>query len=111
MHKLQKGDKVQVISGKYKGDVSTVEAVSWDLIIVKGVNKVKKAVKGQWFVEKHKPVHISTVMYYCEKCKAPVRVGIDVDKNNKKVRVCKKCNTNIAHHKIAKKDIKKEPKS
>jgi large subunit ribosomal protein L24 len=65
------------------------------------VNKVKKAVKGQGFVEKEASIHISNIAYYDEKAKvktkdgeklgAPTKVGIKVDeKTGKKVRYSKK---------------------
>mgnify|MGYP002352333243 CR=1 FL=1 len=91
MRKIQKGDKVQVITWKYKWTVSEVEQTLDEKFIVKWVNVVKKAVKWQGFVEKTMPVQKSNVMYYCSKCKKPVRLWILLDKSWKKVRVCKKC--------------------
>ena len=57
-------------------------------------NIVKKAVKGQGFVEKRVPIHISNVMYYCEKCKKGVRIKVkieDVDGKRIKKRICARC--------------------
>lgn len=90
MKKIQKDDKVIVISGKFKKTVATVEQVNWteDTVVLKGVNVVKKAVKWQWFVEKTLPIHISNVMHYSEELKKPVRVSIKTVKG-KKVRVLK----------------------
>lgn len=96
MRKIKTGDKVQVITWKYKWAISEVQAVANDQkLIVKWVNVVKKAVKWKWIIEKTLPLDKSNVMYYCSKCKKPVRLWIMVDKNNKKVRVCKKCWTTI----------------
>jgi ribosomal protein L24 len=45
MKKLRKGDPVIVIAGKLKGSVSSIESVDGDMVTVKDVNVVKKAVK------------------------------------------------------------------
>lgn len=45
MKKLRKSDPVIVISGKSKGAVSVIEAVDGDMVYLKDVNIVKKAVK------------------------------------------------------------------
>ena len=95
MRKIKKGDKVQVIAGRFKGSISTIVKVDEDKVYLEGINIVKRAVKGQWFVDRHLPIHISNVMFYCEKCKKPVRLGIKFQDNGKKVRYCKKCETEI----------------
>lgn len=45
MKKIKTGDTVVVIAGKFKGKNSTVESVSGDKVIVKGINVMKKSVK------------------------------------------------------------------
>ena len=47
MKKIKKGDTVRVISGKYKGTIAMIEQVLDDMVIVAGVNVVKRAVKGK----------------------------------------------------------------
>lgn len=47
MKKLRVGDPVMVIAGKFKGKISTVQAMAGDRVTVKGVNEVKKAMKGK----------------------------------------------------------------
>lgn len=87
-----------VISGKHKGKVAKVEEViikhegsrEQRLVKLAGVNEAKKAVKGQWFVTKTLPIHISNVMYYSEKDGKPSRVGIVIDKDGAKKRKLKK---------------------
>ncbi len=91
MKKIKTGDKVKVIAGKFKWTVSKVDKVEWDRAFVKGVNMVKKAVKGQGFVDKTLPIHISNIMFYCEWCNKPVRVSRTFDEKWKKVRQCRKC--------------------
>lgn len=95
MRKIKSWDKVKVISGKYKWDVSKVSKVDWELVVVDKVNVVKKAKKGTGFIEITKPIHISNIMYYCDKCNKPVRVSIKINEKWKKVRICTKCKTEI----------------
>ncbi len=91
MKKLRAWDPVKVISGKYKGTVSTIQKfVDDDSIIVKGVNEVKKAVKGKGFIKKTLPIHVSNVMYYVEDKKQATKVTIVTDKKWKKTREAKK---------------------
>jgi len=89
MKKIQTGDSVIVIAGKWKGAKSTVVSISEDMVILKGVNTVKKAVKWQGFVEKDAPLHISNIALYDAKSEAGSKLAIEV-KKWKKVRVYKK---------------------
>lgn len=50
MKKLRKGDPIIVIAGKNKWKISSIESIQEDYVVVKDVNVVKKAVKGQWFL-------------------------------------------------------------
>ncbi|HMT00833.1 MAG TPA: 50S ribosomal protein L24 [Candidatus Absconditabacterales bacterium] len=95
MTKIKKGDKVKVISGKFKGTISTIDQILGDKAFVKDVNVAKKAVKGSGFVEKKLPIHVSNVMYYSDEKKATTRLGIKKDKKGKSVRVMKKFNAEI----------------
>ncbi len=95
MRKIRKWDKVQVIAGKFKGSISTIIKVDDDKVFLEWINIVKRAVKWQWFVDKHLPIHISNVMFYCDKCKKPVRLWIKIQENWKKIRYCKKCDSEI----------------
>lgn len=96
--KIRKGDTVIVICGDDKGkqgEVLMVQPVK-GRILVKGVNLKKKAVKKSndypngGFVESEYPVHISNVQLLCSKTGKGVRVGIDTDKDGKKIRVARK---------------------
>lgn len=90
MKKLKKSDPVIVISGKLKGVVSVVESVDGDMVYLKDVNVVKKAVKGQGFVKKTLPLHHSNVAYYLSDTKQATKIAVEVQKNGKKVRKAKK---------------------
>lgn len=92
MRKIKSGDKVIVISGKDKWTISEVEKViDWIKVVVKDVNKVKRAKKGHGFIEKTLPIDLSNVSLYCDKCKKAVRSTIKVDSKGMKKRHCIKC--------------------
>ena len=95
MKKLRTWDPVIVISGKYKGKISTIEAMNNNSIIVKDVNVVKKAVKWQWFVKKTLPIDISNIMYYLAKEKKASKIKIEINKDGKKIRKAKKLNIEL----------------
>ena len=85
MRKLKKGDPVIVIAWKHKGAKSKIVKIEGEKVYLHDVNKVKKAVKWQWFVEKEAPIHISNIAYLDGD--KPSRVGIKIDeKTGKKVR-------------------------
>lgn len=100
--KIKKGDMVVVISGDEAA--STPRRVSEVLdagakVVVEGVNVVQRHVKrghpkspqgGRLRFEK--PIFASNVMYYCEACKRPVRIGFRFTAEGVKERFCKKCN-------------------
>lgn len=100
--KIKKGDKVQVITGAYKGTVAEVLKVlpKEDKLIVEGVNVAKKHLKPTQanpdggIVEKEMPIHVSNVMVYDEKAKQASKVGYTIEEDKKgnktKVRVLKK---------------------
>lgn len=95
MKKIQSWDKIIVMRWADKGKVSTVtKIVDENYIIAKDIKIVKKAVKGQGFVEKSMPVHVSNVMFYDKKSKTATRVGIKMD-GDKKVRISKKSGEKI----------------
>ena len=102
--KLRKGDTVQVITGKDQGKQGTIlqVLVSDDKVIVSGINTASKHMKpgrrGRnsrapqqqdkgGIVDIDMPVHASNVMLV-HKGK-PVRVGYELGKDGKKVRVAK----------------------
>jgi len=89
MRKLRKWDSVIVIAWAHKWAKSTIVKIDGDRVFLHDVNKVKKAVKWQGFVEKEASIHISNIAYL-DGDKAS-RIGIKVDeKTGKKVRFAKK---------------------
>lgn len=89
MQRIKKGDKVIVISGKFKKTVTDVTGVSGDMIYLKDVNIMKKAKKWQWFIDVHHPIHNSNIAIYDPKSQTPTRITFQIQKW-KKVRVTKK---------------------
>ena len=95
MH-IRKNDTVLVITGKDKGKKGKVLKVDpkKETVIVEGVNvqtKHQKQTRKAASEIKHQegPIHVSNVMYYDAKAKAPTRIGFKVENGHKK-RVSKR---------------------
>lgn len=97
MYKVKKGDKVIVTRGKDKGKtgevLKTVNKVNGRMVVVKGVNVVKKNQKPNptigvtgGIIQFEKPIDISNVMLIDEKSNKPSRAMFEFDKSGKKVR-------------------------
>ncbi|NLP30548.1 MAG: 50S ribosomal protein L24 [Clostridiales bacterium] len=94
--KIKKDDTVVVITGKDKGKKGKVLKAfpKTQRVIVEGVNVQTKHQKQTRKVAaeiKHQegPIHVSNVMIWDSKAKAPTRIGYKFE-NGKKVRVSKK---------------------
>lgn len=95
--KLKKGDKVVVLSGKYKGETGTVVTThpKENKVTVEGINIVKKSVKPNrqypqgGIIEITKPIWVSKVAIVDPISKKPSRIGYKSDKTGKKVRIFK----------------------
>ena len=103
MRKIRRGDEVEVISGKNKGQRGKVRInmVDDERIVVEGVNIVVKHIKrgrarqaGR--VEVEAPMPVGKVMLICPNCGAKTRVGIRSGDDGKNTRFCKTCDKNIA---------------
>lgn len=96
---VRTGDTVMIMSGKDKGLTGKVLQVApkEGKVIVEGRSMVKKHVKPRrqgeqgGIVKAEGAMYASKVMPVCPKCNKPTRVGHAIDKDDKKVRVCKKC--------------------
>ena len=95
MQRLQRGDTVVVISGKYKGKQGRIKKILLDddKVIIEGINLVKRHMKPNprnqqgGIIEKEAPLWASKVMPLDPKTKKPTRVKIKVDENGMKMRV------------------------
>ena len=96
MH-IKKDDTVLVITGKDKGKKGKVLKVypKTERVLVEGVNiqtkhrKPNNQMRQGAIEHKEGPVHVSNLMYWDNKEKAPTRVGYRF-KDGKKIRVSKK---------------------
>jgi len=96
---IRKNDTVLVISGKDKGNKGKVRFAypRDETLIIEGINFIKRHARatGQarqaGVIEMEVPLHVSRVMYLCDKCNKPARIGIRFLENGKKVRFCKVC--------------------
>ncbi|MDR0744448.1 MAG: 50S ribosomal protein L24 [Holosporales bacterium] len=95
--KIKKGDTVQIITGKNKGQRGAVKRVFLDKakIIVENINVVVRNVKPdykhpQGAYKKELPIDISNVSLIDPSTNKSGRVGLKIDEHGKKVRYFKK---------------------
>ena len=80
-NRIKKGDQVQVISGKAKGQRGEVLRVDLrrNTLLIKEVNMVQRHTKPRrqgdagGIVPMESPIHLSNVLKYCESCERGVR--------------------------------------
>lgn len=118
MQRIKKGDTVQVITGNEIGARGQVDRViqGWTVDrhrkrLGHNPNKTKVTIKGVNVRKKHQrpisqtrtqagiidlemPIHISNVMLVCPSCDEAARVRFEI-KDDKKVRLCKRCGASI----------------
>jgi large subunit ribosomal protein L24 len=96
MNRLQRGDLVVVISGKFKGKQGRVKQVLLEdgKVVVEGINLVKRNLKPSprnpqgGVVERESPLHASKVMPVDPETGKGTRVKVKIE-GDKKVRVAK----------------------
>lgn len=101
--RLKKGDKVVVLSGKYKGETGVILNThpKDNKVTVEGINIVKKAVKPDRqhpqgaIVEITKPIWVSKVAIVDPASKKPSRIGYKVAKTGEKTRIYKRSGKEI----------------
>lgn len=97
MRKIRKGDDVIVITGRDKGKRGVVlRVVDADLVVVEGVNKVKKHQKPNplknttgGIVEMEMPMQVSNLAIFNPATKKADRVGFKTLEDKRKVRYFK----------------------
>jgi large subunit ribosomal protein L24 len=103
MAKIRKGDTVQVIAGKDKGQTGKVLSVDADRILVEGINRVTKHTKETTgdrgakvggILHMEAPIHISNVMVVGDDGKA-TRIGSRKDDKGKNVRISRRTGKDI----------------
>ncbi len=101
--RLQKGDNVVVLAGKYKGKTGKITAThpSLNKVTVEGINIIKKHQKPNKdhpqgaILEITKPIWVSKVAIVDPATKKASRIGYTTDKDGKKVRTFKKSGKEI----------------
>ncbi|HZY59993.1 MAG TPA: 50S ribosomal protein L24 [Candidatus Binataceae bacterium] len=102
---IKKNDLVMVIAGRDKGKTGKVlrvlpengRATVERLNIVKRHSKPRGAASPGGIVEKEAPMDISNLMFFCERCNAPVRVGYKMAADKSKTRVCRSCHESLGN--------------
>lgn len=103
MRQIKKGDTVQVMTGKDRGQQGKVAKVlpKEDRALVEGIHEQIRHVrarragqKGQRIAVPGK-VHLSNLKLVCSSCKQPVRVTIRRE-DKQAQRVCKRCDATIS---------------
>ena len=92
---VKTGDTVIVLSGKDKGKKGKVLAVSpkEGKVIVEKVNIVSKHIKPRrmgepgGIIQAEGAMYASKVQIVCPACKEATRVGHEIDKDDKKIRI------------------------
>jgi large subunit ribosomal protein L24 len=100
--RIHKGDKVQVLTGKDRGkQANVVRAIpSEGRVIVEGVHVAKRHAKPTratmqgGVIDKFMPISVSSVAIVCSSC-GPTRIGMRIDEQGRKLRVCRKCGTDL----------------
>lgn len=99
---IKRNDTVKVIAGRDAGKEGRVLRIlpKSNRVLVEHVSMVKKHVRPNpqrnikgGIAEQETPVAISNVMLVCKQC-GPTRVGHEM-RGEKKVRICRKCNTTL----------------
>ena len=102
--KIRKGDRVQVLAGKDRGKTGTVTFAypAKDKVVVDGLNVAKKHQKPKGgtmqggIIDKEMPMAVSNVAIICSSCGKPTRIGYRFEPDGSKVRICRKCEGDIA---------------
>ena len=98
MHKIRKGDRVQVVAGNDRGRIGRVLTVipEKNRIIVENVNMITKhqratqSLRQPGIVQREGTIHMSNVLPICPECDEPTRVGF-TEVEGRKMRICKQC--------------------
>ncbi len=101
--RVVKGDRVVVRAGKDKGHkADVVRAMPAEgKVVVEGVNVAKRHSKPTrntmqgGIIDKFMPLPVSAVSVLCRSCGEPTRVGYVTDEQGRKLRVCKKCGSEL----------------
>ena len=100
MSLLKKNDVVTVIAGKDRGKKGKILSVfpKEGTVLVEGVNMARKHMRRKsaenpkgGIVTLEKPLYVSKVQYFCNRCNRPVRLGMKAAPDGGFVRICRHC--------------------
>ena len=97
--KIRKNDTVLIIKGKERGKKGKVRKAlpKENKLIIDGLNMIKRhsRTSGQarqaGIIELEAPINVANVIFVCNKCGKPARIGHRILEDGKKVRVCRVC--------------------
>ncbi|MGH7934438.1 MAG: 50S ribosomal protein L24 [Candidatus Binataceae bacterium] len=97
--RLKKNDIVMVVAGRERGKTGKVLRVLRERrrVVIERLNVVKRHSRPSGpaspggIVEKEAPIEISNVMIMCDRCNAPVRMGVKIEAGGDKTRICRRC--------------------
>lgn len=103
--KIRRNDMVMVIKGRDRGKTGKVlrvmpgegRVVIERLNLVKRHSKPRGAASPGGIVEKEAPLKLCNVMVMCDRCNAPVRIGIKPMGDGTKTRVCRRCGESLGN--------------
>jgi large subunit ribosomal protein L24 len=103
--RIRKNDMVMVIAGRDRGKTGKVMRVIPERgrVVIERLNIVKRhsrprgAASPGGIVEKEAAIDVSNVMIFCDRCNAPVRVGIKVAADGEKTRICRRCGESVGN--------------
>ncbi|HUO49445.1 MAG TPA: 50S ribosomal protein L24 [Acidimicrobiales bacterium] len=101
--RIRKDDRVQVLQGKHRGKQGTVMKADPErgTVIVDGANMAKRHTKARGqtmqggIIDKDMPLPVSAVAIVCKSCDRPSRIGMKLDEAGRKVRVCRRCGSEL----------------
>ena len=101
---IHTGDLVEVQTGNAKGTRAKVLSVQPDdgKIVVEGVNRdyrhMKRSQKNPQGgrLSREMPISVSNVLVVCGACSKATRIGLQIEADGSKARVCKKCDAKIS---------------
>lgn len=100
---IRSGDLVEVTTGNARGTRAKVLSVlpAKGKLVVEGVNRVYRHVKRSQKspqggrLSKEMPVDASNVLIVCAACGKATRIGVKVEADGSRSRVCRKCGADL----------------
>ncbi len=101
---IHTGDLVEVKTGNARGTRAKVLSVRPDdgKVVVEGVNRVYRHMKRSQKnpqggrLSREMPISVSNVLVVCGACSKATRIGLQIEADGSKARVCKKCDAKIS---------------